>query len=396
MLLIFHGKTSAPIEGDEEELGPALLRCQTRRGKGENLSMPGAKVRWRWSDNQFEIVDHGRLWFNDGTTVVSAADVIEPASLAELRRAVNHSRGDGYDEDYVFEIYDAPVEQLEGDEDMFVPRPVALVIADRQTILDLEFVTDANEHMQDRREVATVLSPLLFRMGAALIDFSIDEQIGALVYHASVTIKPRGLTVREALKMGSDLLTLWEASISGALTPATVADLIRARRATSLIGQAENEWFEAKQAPYRLGHAVDEIELAKDVSALANRPEGGLLVIGLVTSHHNGQDMVTGVRTQPMNLLRARRYLQSLDRWIYPRLRDVLVEAVEIEPGRGLLLVFIPPQPEPLWPFLVCGAIVDQKVLGNHFSLVRRRGDETVDDTAAIVHGLMVAGRAAL
>lgn len=97
-----------------------------------------------------------------------------------------------------------------------------------------------------------------------------------------------------------------------------------------------------------------------------------------------------------MNQLRPRRYRQSLDRWIYPRLRDPLVEAVEVEPDRGLLMVMVPPQPESLWPFLVSGAVVGNKVLGNHFLLVRRRGDETVDDTAAVVHGLMVAGRAAL
>ena len=65
------------------------------------------------------------------------------------------------------------------------------------------------------------------------------------------------------------------------------------------------------------------------------------------------------------------------------------------EPLPDTLMVLIPPQPEPLWPFLVCGA-VGKKILGNHFSLVRRRDDETVDDTVAVVHGLMVAGRAAL
>ena len=69
---------------------------------------------------------------------------------------------------------------------------------------------------------------------------------------------------------------------------------------------------------------------------------------------------------------------------------------MEVEPDRGLLMVMVPPQPEPLWPFLVSGAVVGKKLLGNHFLLVRRRDDETVDDTAAVVHGLMVAGRAAL
>lgn len=122
----------------------------------------------------------------------------------------------------------------------------------------------------------------------------------------------------------------------------------------------------------------------------------GLLVIGLVTGRRDGRDVVIRLRAQPMDLLRPRRYQQSLDRWIYPRPRDVVMDAVEVEPGRGLLVILIPPQPEQLWPFLVCGAVVGEKVLGNHFSLVRRRSDETADDTAALVHGLMVAGRVAL
>jgi hypothetical protein len=172
--------------------------------------------------------------------------------------------------------------------------------------------------------------------------------------------------------------------------------LIRAKRADLLVGTAENEWFEAKGVAYRLGADLDEIELAKDVSAFANRPEDGLLVVGLVTRKRAGRDVVVRARPQPLTSIRPGRYRQRLDKWIYPRLRDPVVEAVETGPGEGLLVILIPPQPEPLWPFLVLGAVVGRKYLGNYFSLVRRRGDETVDDPAAVAHGLMVAGRAAL
>jgi hypothetical protein len=333
------------------------------------------------------------IWFFRFRTVAAAAEVIEPASLTELRRAVDRSRGESKDNTY-FQIFDAPVDQLERDEDRFISRPVSLEFIGKQVILKFGFRIAPGEPAQDRRQVTAILSPLLHRTGTSLVDVTVDQQIG--ITDCQVSINPRGLTVGEALEIGEDLLALWEASVGGALTPETVADLIRVRHADLLIGQAENEWFEAKQAPYQLGNAAAEIELAKDVSALANRPEGGLLIIGLVTSHHDGRDVVTRVRAQPIDLLKTRRYQQSLDRWIYPRLRDVVVETVEVEPGRGLLMVLIPPQPEPLWPFLVCGAVVGKKVLGNHFSLVRRRDDETVDDTVAVVHGLMVAGRAAL
>ena len=60
------------------------------------------------------------------------------------------------------------------------------------------------------------------------------------------------------------------------------------------------------------------------------------------------------------------------------------------------MFILVPPQPDALVPFLVTGAIRDDQVLGGHFSLVRRRGDETAITQPEAVHGLMVAGRAAL
>jgi len=355
--------------------------------------MSGARVRWRRVSRDFEVVDHGLMWFFRHKIVAAAAEVIEPASLTELRRAVDRCRR-GSEDSYQFAIFDAPVDQLAQDEEIFIPRSVSLEFTDKDVILNFGFRIAPGDPVQDRRQMTDILTPLLLKTGARLVDVTVDQQKG--VTDCQVSINPRGLTVGEALEVGSDLLALWEASVGGTLTAETVADLIRAQHAELLIGQAENEWFEAKQAPYQLDNAAAAIELAKDVSALANRPEGGLLIIGLVTRHQDGRDVVTRVRTQPIELLRTRRYQQSLDRWIYPRLRDVVVETMEVEPGRGLLMVLIPPQPEPLWPFLVCGAVVGKKILGNHFSLVRRRDDETVDDTVAVVHGLMVAGRAAL
>ena len=372
------------------------LGCRSWSPSRDNQRMSGALVRWRPSDDEFEVLGHGRMWFSSYTDVVAPAEVIEPASLTELRRAVDRCRRDRYEGDYSFAIYNAPPDQLAKDEEMFFSLPVSLELTETHTLVKVGLAFAAGEPPQNQHEVTSVLSPLLSRSGVKLVGFSMDEQMTATVYQVSISINPRGLTVGRALQVGSDILLLWEASIGGALTPATAADLIKSGRGDILIGQFESEWFEAKQAPYRMGDAVEEIELAKDVSALANRSAGGLLVIGLVTKHLGERDLVSRVRPQPMSLLVRRRYKQSLDRWIYPRLRDVLIDLVEMEPGRGLLTILIPPQPEPLWPFLVCGAVVGKKALGNHFSLVRRRGDETVDDTAAVVHGLMVAGRAAL
>jgi hypothetical protein len=60
--------------------------------------------------------------------------------------------------------------------------------------------------------------------------------------------------VGDAMQIGEDLLVLWHASLGGGLSPSTGVDLMRAQRPELLVGQPETEWFEAKQAPYGLGH----------------------------------------------------------------------------------------------------------------------------------------------
>jgi hypothetical protein len=45
---------------------------------------------------------------------------------------------------------------------------------------------------------------------------------------------------------------------------------------------------------------------------------------------------------------------------------------------------------------LVKGAVVDKKIVGSHFALSYRRGDKGVAITTEEIHGLLIAGRAAL
>lgn len=97
-----------------------------------------------------------------------------------------------------------------------------------------------------------------------------------------------------------------------------------------------------------------------------------------------------------MSDIRPAGYQGVIDRSVFPPPRDLAIEAIEIEPDKGILFVGVPPQPQALFPFLVVGAIADGKMLGNHFSLVHRRGDRGVATKPEEVHGLLVAGRVAL
>lgn len=248
----------------------------------------------------------------------------------------------------------------------------------------------------NQNEVAEILRPQLLRHSAMFIDLT--EEILPMVNIARITVEisPRSRTVSDALAIADDLLALWSASLGGELTPTTAADLIRAQRPGLLVGQRETVWFEAKGGSYDFNDDRRAIELAKDVSALANRAEGGLLVLGLTTSKRGGVDTVKAVRPLPLTDARPARYQQAIDKWVFPPPQDLVIESVEVEPNRAVMFILVPPQPDALMPFLVTGAIRDDQLLGSHFSLVRRRGDETAITQAEAVHGLMVAGRAAL
>lgn len=113
--------------------------------------------------------------------------------------------------------------------------------------------------------------------------------------HLTVKIEPRGRTVGDALTVGDDLYALWMASLGGSLNPETVADLVRAQRPQLLTGQPESVWLEAKGGAYDLSSTLSQLELGKDVAALANRGDGGILLIGLTTGKTQGVDTIKKV-----------------------------------------------------------------------------------------------------
>lgn len=357
--------------------------------------MTGAPVRWRLADEHFEVVGHGILWPVESTTFIGAAAVAAAASLTELRRAIDQYRATMYDVDVGLTVYDVEEQLLLDDEDLVGPRDVALEFAGRHTFVDITLALPPETRV-NKYELAQILRPQLMRHRATMLALTEELLPLANIARMTVEISPRGRTVGDALQVGDDLLALWQASLGRELTPTGVADLIRAQRPELLIGQVETVWFEAKGGSYDFKDDRNAIEFAKDISALGNRQEGGVLVIGLTTSKRDGVDTVKAVRPIPVGDIRSTRHQQVLDKWVFPRLQDVVIETVEIELGRGVMFVCVPPQPDALLPFIITGAVRDGNLLGSHFSVVRRRGDETVTTRPETLHELMVAGRAAL
>ena len=106
--------------------------------------------------------------------------------------------------------------------------------------------------------------------------------------------------------------------------------------------------------------------------------------------------MIRAVNPQVLSDLRPSSYHGAISSTIFPPPQDLKIEAIPASDTDGVLFIEVPPQPEPLLPFLVTGTIEGDKVLGDHFSLVYRRGDKGVAITPEEVHGLLIAGRAAL
>jgi hypothetical protein len=322
----------------------------------------------------------------------SSLSVAAPASLTELRNALDRYRATEYDIEATLEVADVSADEIE---ELASWPATSFELAHEHTFLVITQVVDRNERF-DEMEIRALLAPLLKRNRLTFVSFDQDPQQFATVGRATIEINPRGLTVGEAFRLGEEIAALWDAALFGVLTPSTVIDLLRAGRTGVLIGQPENEWLEAKGSPYLLDEDFAKVELAKDVAALANERHGGLLIVGLQTSKEQGKDVIRRQRPVRLSMLNPARHRRTLDRRVYPPVEDLVVEAVEVETDKGVLFISFPPQPDELKPFLVTGAISSGKLFGTHVSLVRRRHDDTLPSSPAAIHSLLVAGRAAL
>jgi hypothetical protein len=353
-------------------------------------------VRWNNASGEFDVGGEPAFWPVDTAEFIGAVDSVRDASLTEVKRAARRFWATQYERDLTFRVYEAPEDLLREDEESFGPSPVELEVSRDHFIVSVTLLSDPDIRIIGP-ELSQVLSPLLERHRATFLRVSDYDVPLAKVLTLSVELKSiRGRTFGEALEVGDSLLRLWEASLGGTLTPGTVADLIRAQRPELLIGQPESEWLEVKGRPYDLKAELDALELAKDVSAFANGPFGGLLVIGFSRRKVGGQDHLRAVVTQPIRSIDPRKYRQALERLILPPVEGLKIEAVEVEEDKGLLVIEIPPQSSALRPFLVIGAVSESKVLGSHFALYIRRGEHAEPISPSVIHGQLLAGRVAL
>jgi hypothetical protein len=247
-------------------------------------------------------------------------------------------------------------------------------------------------------EVERCVEPYLRRNRCKDIEVAVadeaDPELGTRYCTVSFTPPSRGKTVHDLYRLARGLQEFLVVLDHGGFTMQTLPILLRAGRASMLIGREESQWLEVKSAPYDLTQEHDKIELAQDVARFANAEVGGALIVGART--RGRPEVISAINPLPLRQLSASRHGAVLDARVYPPVDGLHVETMDYGRDRGLLIVVVPPQPEVLKPFLVHGAVVRGRVEGAFISIVRRRGEGSIVTSAPAIHAMLVAGRTRL
>jgi hypothetical protein len=131
-----------------------------------------------------------------------------------------------------------------------------------------------------------------------------------------------------------------------------------------LKGTHESETLECKAAPYQLDHEHQKLELAKDISALANA-KGGIILVGINTERdvsRPGFDEIKDFSPFENVLVDPERYHSVLKDWIYPSLQSVQIEwhPSKADQSKGIFSITVPAQTQTRWPFLITKVIDDR------------------------------------
>lgn len=177
-------------------------------------------------------------------------------------------------------------------------------------------------------------------------------------------------------------------------TPQEVVDKLAAKAFDSLIGVAESGWLDAKQSPYVLDTQKQKLELAKDITALANAA-GGVIVIGFDTERHptTAAEQINKVCPFPLALMDSDRCGKILHKLIHPPLeiRILLFENLAVD-GYGVAAIVVPQGAEA--PYLVANMLDEQdQNIGAYFGYFQRKHDTIPSPNIALIQQQLSAGQ---
>lgn len=180
------------------------------------------------------------------------------------------------------------------------------------------------------------------------------------------------------------------------LTRGEVLEVLTNEDLDGLLGTAENETLDFKGSPYDLSQDWQKSELAKDVSALANR-SGGVIVIGYATQRaaDSPLERATAVRAVPRERINEQQYRDVIRSGVYPSLGGLQVTFVPKpdDPDKGVLFIDVPPQEQAARPFLVVEPMQGEtRARGWLFGVATRSFDETETQRVGEIHALISQG----
>jgi hypothetical protein len=371
------------------------------------------QMRWRYISDALEVVGRGIFEVVEYGWA-GALDVVGGASVSALRREVRrYAKLDDPDGNYTILLADVPGEAVHADETVF--EPVSLDITPQDILVKVGALL-GNDLMPDEGDpeqaIAAVVTPLLDRLKVELVSVDISNELDLrntwivrnnwTIFDMILRPPTRGRTVGDLYQLGRQVLAYLEAMEGRGLTARAAAMLVRNGHAAALMGQEECSWLEVKSRPYliRKGDANVEaakIELAQDVARFGNADEDAVILVGIGTRVvRTKHEELTSVRPVNLERINAKQHRNVIDSRVFPPIEGLEVETIPYGEKAGIMIIFIPRQPEEAKPFLVHGAIAGGRMEGSFISIVRRRGDDSIPVSAVSIHAALAAGRALL
>jgi hypothetical protein len=344
-----------------------------------------------------------------GTAFFTPYDRVSRVRLTSLKSALSKAaqagKSGGGRSSYVDLPREASLVLADVEEDKFdskysPPRSYFFDLSDGRLLVCVDLDLRREDWTDDL--VRRTVIPLLDRLNCTYVDSGVYGEGGfaGLPSFWSIRFEPRmrNKTVADAGALAVSVERLMTASDRGELQldADSAWDLLRAGHATTLYGQGESAWLEAKSLAWDLTTEAGKIEFAQDLARFGNGDVTGLLIVGLATKKVAGVDSLTKGPGQHFDRKVAQRHHKVLDQRLYPPLDGLLIEIVPDDNEGELLCFYIPKQPDELKPFLVHGVIVGSKVEGAFFSVVRRRGEHSLAVTPQALHAQIATGRALL
>jgi len=155
-----------------------------------------------------------------------------------------------------------------------------------------------------------------------------------------------------------------------------ISAILRSGEFTAFLGGLEDDHLECKSAPYDLTQEHGKMELAKDVSALANA-DGGIILIGLRTEREPQQlgDIIRRVGAFARNRLDFAQYQNVLSEWVLPAIPGLRFDwyANSANRDEGIGSILVPHEANRERPYVVAKVVSNAgRIIGSYVGFFER------------------------